>query len=355
MVTINDIIARLPPSPDLRRIQAPAYTGVSSKGVGLAVESMKRHTSDEGWQIFAGLQHAGYELCGARLDPPYNMTRVPLVLANFVPGVVVMQDQREWDNAHRDFRDPHANFRDHQVLAQHPDVFKLTILKDSHQRPGYHRESAESIGCHAWIVYYHPRIVTHLAPYVRPEHIVRVYHTIDPAIVPEYSPEGRSGCLLSGAVSRAYPWRQLLVENVRHLPETTLLPHPGYHRRGCVTPEFLKTLTRYKVAICTASMYGYALRKIVEATASGAIVISDLPQDERLPMIDENIVRVPPGTSPQALAVILSRIYRDYDAERQAWFAAKALEWYDFREAGCRLVADIEKMRTTYNLKAVSA
>ena len=42
------------------------------------------------------------------------------------------------------------------------------------------------------------------------------------------------------------------------------LSHPGYGRSKCFTPEFLKILSIYKVAICTVSIYGYAVRKIVE-------------------------------------------------------------------------------------------
>ena len=292
--TLHDVVARLP-RPAGRPLAAPAYAprGEPLVRVALAVASMKDHMTDEGWQIMDGLARSGYTLCGRGL--PCGETDVGRVLERLNPGVVLVQDKREWDVARGNFRDPAARFRQAWALADRPEVFKLTVLKDAHQRPGYHADSAAEIGCHAWVTYYATPVVTHLAPYVRPQHAVRTYHTLDASAVPAYDPSGRSGCLLSGAVSDAYPLRSRLVHGAHRLPETTVLPHPGYHRRGCATPGFLKLLSRFKVSICTASVFGYALRKLMESTACGCVVITDLPSDEVLPEIDSNLVRVQIG------------------------------------------------------------
>ena len=111
-------------------------------------------------------------------------------------------------------------------------------------------------------------------------------------------------------------------------------------------------LSHYKAAICTSSIYGYALRKIIEATACGCVVISDLPEDECLPRIDGNIIRIEPDTSTHAVADILDRIYDTYDPHLQAYYAEAACEWYDYRLVGARLANDIEAMRSTYNANA---
>src|SRR5690606_34111233 len=146
--------------------------------LALGVESMRRHMTDEGWQLFAGLGRAGYLLCGH--DLPINRTDVRELLDEYGPSVVVLQDKREWEGLTADrSRDPRMRFRRVNALMQRQDVFTLTVLKDAHARPEYHRESAREIGCHAWVVYYHPRIVAHLAPYVRERHLVRTYHTVD--------------------------------------------------------------------------------------------------------------------------------------------------------------------------------
>lgn len=347
--TINEVIARLPAPTGIAQLPAPRYTptpiAFPSK-VALAVESMKRHMTDEGWQIMEALRGSGYQLHGHNIGP--GLTNVPSIIRATNPSTVVVQDKREWDLVAKDFRDPYAKFNNVQALRERPDIFKLTILKDSHQRPDYHRNSADEMGCNAWIVYYHPRIVSHLAPYVRPEHLVRTYHTIDPTLVPPYSPNDRNGALLSGAVSNAYPLRSTLVRGIAYLPQTDLLPHPGYHRAGCCTPEFFNILSRYRVAICTCSRYGYALRKIIEATAAGCIVLTDLPCDEVLPEIDGNLVRITPDFSPRRVGGILRELYDSYNPQKQEHYAKRAQTWYNYAIAGRRLVNDIETLRSTY-------
>lgn len=353
MRTIAETISALP-TPASPLLPAPLYTGSKGNGIGLAVASMRNHTTDEGYQIFHGLCLAGYRLCGRGFKPSpgtpsagnLDETDVKKILDQTDPGVVVVQDKREWNLGYHDFRDPNAKFHSVGELAKRPDVFTLTILKDAHQRPDYHRQSAEEMGVHSWITYYHPAVVKHLAPYVRQEHLVRTYHSINAALVPDYSPE-RKGCLLSGAVSGAYPLRTRLFRHAVQLPETTVLRHPGYHRDGCATPEYLKTLAQHKVAICTSSIYGYALRKLMEATACGCAVITDLPFDEILPEIDDNLIRILPTDTPETVREVLKSLYASYDPERQRHFADKA-RFYDFRIAGERLAADIERMRLDY-------
>lgn len=335
----------LTPSPT---VELPAPTYRPSRRTWprffLGVESMRRHMTDEGWQLMAGLSDAGYQMCGHGLE---NDETDVATLLQYDPAVVVLQDKREWDVRKGDFRDEKARFHNYQRLVERADVFKVTVLKDAHQRPAYHRESAAEIGCHAWIVYYHPRIVKHLAPYVRYEHLIRTYHTIDANSVPPYSPR-KTGCLLSGALSGAYPLRTRLARSCTLLPGTTLMPHPGYHRNGTQTPAFLAALSRYKVAICTASVYGYALRKLIEATACGCRVITDLPEGDPLPLIDGNLIRVSPNVSLIEIKRILRNCYESYDPELQEHYAALAKSRYDYHTEGQRLAASLEEMRCAY-------
>lgn len=318
------------------------------KGVnlGLAVESMRYHMTDEGWQIFDGLAHAGYRLAGYQL--PIDATDVAEILRRCDPDVVVVQDKREWDVVAGDFREPKARFTQIDILRSRHDIFKVTILKDAQQRNDYHRESAKEMDCHAWVIYYHPDIVTWVAPFVRKEHLIRTYHSIDRNAVPAYRPEGRHGCLLSGALSAAYPLRVWIAQNHTRLPQVTLLRHPGYHRRGCATPEFLKLLTRFRVAICTSSKYGYALRKIIEATACGCVVVTDLPVEDKLPYIDDNLVRLPPQPNLATTAAVLQKALTTYQPDRQRHFAELAKTHYDFRVLGAKLAQDIETVRQRY-------
>jgi len=326
---------------------APAYApnDAAKVNIGLAVESMRRHMTDEGWQIFAGLEHAGYSLYGARL-PNCDTNVANIVRLN--PKVVVVQDKREWDVSPRDFRDKAACFKNVEELRNRSDIFKITILKDAHQRPDYHKESADGMGAHAWIVYYHPTIVKHVAGYVRPKHLIRTYHTLDKDLVPGFSTK-RSGTLISGAVSGAYPWRKKLVTSHKLLRDARVVKHPGYHMSGCQTPVFLRQLNSVKVSICTSSIYGYVLRKVIESVACGCVVITDLPHDEVLPEIDPCLVRVPTDMPIVKLNNLIVRLYDEYDIEKQRMYAEKAKAYYDFRVSGIRLANDIEQLRRRYN------
>lgn len=346
--TIDKFLTRLT-SPVMPVLPAPAYTGDLTVGVCLAVESMRRHMTDEGWQLQAGIESAGYMLFGHNL--PHAQTDVPQILALTNPGIVLVQDKREWDPSKPACWDKEAEFKQIGALAERPDIFKVTVLKDSHQQPGYHSHSAVEMGAHAWVVYYAPRIVKYLSPYVRTEHLIRTYHSVDSTIVPRYQSHRRFGALLSGAASAPYPLRKRLIKGFRMLPQTTHLAHPGYHAQGCATPDFLRRLSKYKVAICTASMYGYALRKIIEATACGCMVLTDLPVDEVLPEIDDNLIRVSPNASVTEVAAKLRKAYQQYNPAVQEEFAQRAQQYYDFKAAGQRLAADIENLRRRYTLR----
>lgn len=361
MYTIDDVIRKLPPGRGIE-LSAPPYEPVGfGSDIGLAVPSMARHTTDEGYQLFLALEWDGYRLCG------YDMTgqgRVPLTDVREIlhrrwidgqPRTIVLQDKREWEGktAGPGF-DQRERFTNVEVLRDRPDVFKLTVLKDAQHNNEYHRESADEIGCHAWVVYYHPRIVKHLAPFVREKHLVRTYHTVGRDKVPKFAMSGKFGtqprkkrALLSGALSKAYPLRQHIR---KHLPANCdYRMHPGYGRTRCDTPAYLQALSHYRVAICTCSIYGYALRKIIEATACGCRVITDLPVDEVLPVIDSNLVRVHPSISADSIGRLVERLCDEYDPAVQENFAEACMQFYDYRVMGRKLADDIERLRVSYN------
>lgn len=359
MTTVTDVINRNPAYP-IDQLPAPAYrpAGFGPK-IGMAVESMSRHMTDEGWQLFLGLEAGGYSLVGHNIASTLddgtvldNVTDAGKVVA-LNPSVVVMQDKREWEGltaggVNKGFNRSET-FTNVGAMRGRDDVFKLTVLKDSQNNRSYHRQSADEIGCHAWVVYYHPDIIKHLAPYVRREHLVRTYHTVDPSIVPDYTHKDRkSRAMLSGALSRAYPLR---VRLYKHKPgNVDYRFHPGYHRRGCDTPMYLLALTHYKVAICTSSVYGYALRKIVEATAAGCRVITDLPAEDVMPHIDGNLHRVSSDVTFREMEELVTRLCKTYSPSDQAAFVDAAARHYDYKVVGKKLADDIDSLMQSYGV-----
>lgn len=329
----------------------PVYTYAPerSERLFLGLESFARHMTDEGFQLQEGLRLQGYSLWGKGYPAPYAVTDVGKILRDRTPGVVIVQDKREWDPSRSGCFDKSAAFHRVGRLALQKDVFRVTICKDAQQDPDYHGHFANEIGAHAWIVYYHPNAICPLAPYLRRPHLIRTYHSVDPAKVPAFRAEGRRPCLLSGSLSRAaYPLRYRLAQHASVIPGMDVQKHPGYHAEGCETDDYLSLLSCYRVSIATASKYGYALRKIIESTACGCRVITDLPAFDVLPEIDDNLVRISPDMHLLEMADLIRRVEAEYDAERQEFFAKKAVEYYDFRRRGEAIAQAIERLRKTY-------
>lgn len=359
LVPSFDLLKQYIFKPVISKLDKPNYNPNKSFSegninIGLAVSSMKDHMTDEGWQIFQGLEVNGYTLFGKDIKSSNGRTdcddtNIINILARVNPNIVVLQDKREWEVVASDFRDSRARFKHTFKLKEREDIFKLTILKDAQQKPFYHKEAMEEIGCHAVITYYHPSIVTHVAPYVRPEHLVRTYHSLNIKHIPIIKSDKMDRSLISGAVSNAYPLRKRLIKEVNKLPNVDVLKHPGYHRSGCNTPKYLNALNQYKVSICTSSMYGYALRKIIESTAVGCVVVTDLPIEDNLPEIDGNLVRINSNWDTTSISNLIKDLYVKYDLEKQKYYADKCINYYRYEETGKRLVRDIETVRANYN------
>lgn len=357
--TTDNVIRGLqrPVGASVERLRAPDYRpppdAFAKARAALAVPSMRHHMTDEGWQIMLALKSAGYSLYGHGIEGG-NTVDVREVLRLSDPSTVLVQDEREWRGltTGKGF-DRRETFQHSECLCQREDIFKLTILKDSHQNPPFHSESAVRMGVHAWVVYYHPGIISHLAPYVRPEHLVRTYHSLDSELVtrtvPSVEGKGRRDAVISGAVSGAYPLRQKIIANLDKIEGLHHLPHPGYHRHGPNVEFYLRHLSGFKVSLCTASKYGYALRKIVESTAAGCRVITDLPCDEKMPGIEANLVRVRPDISVPDLVRVVAEVAASYDEEFQREMSYRATRLYDYRFLGAKLALDIEWARASYN------
>jgi hypothetical protein len=330
-------------------IKNPVYHKLDGKNhnLMLAVEAMKRHSTNEGWQLQIGLRDAGYKLRGSGFED--SCTDVKRIIEKENPSTVIVQDKREWDGKTTNRVDTSGRFSNIQYLKDRSDIFKLTVLKDAHQNTSYHKESATEIGCHAWVTYYHQDSISKVAPYLRPEHCIRTYHSLNPNEIPELTPN-RKPCVLSGAVSPAhYPLRHRLFSECCNIFGCDLIRHGGYHTNGPDTPEYLEMLAGYKVSICTCSIYGYALRKIMESTACGCVVITNLPSYEKLPIIDENLVRIPNDFPIVNLSKLVWRLWKQYDFDRQMELSRKCVEWYDYKNTTSRLATDIENLRQAYN------
>ncbi len=361
-LTVQNMLDSLAHYPVEAPLPAPRYDPMvwpdgtmDSPRIALAVPSMRGHMSDEGWQLMLALEAGGYDLAGHGLatygghegsHTLNDLTDVRKILEWNKPGTVFVQDQHEWDTGH--LAKPEERFHHIEELAQRPDVFKLTVMKDTHRQSESNKRYSIMQGTHAWVTYYNEAVTLRTLSWIRPQHLIRTWHTVDSNDVPPYTAEGRLPCLLSGSLGGAYPLRTRLHRSLSMLAGTTFMHHPGYHNTGSNTPAYLRELSKYKVAICTASKFGYCLRKIVEATACGCRVITDLPVDEVVPCIDENLVRVHPGIDVAELNQVIRRLCEEYDPAVQARMVMEAMSRFDYRVEGKRLAAAIEQLRREY-------
>lgn len=344
-------------------LPVPRYAPLARPDMGrrimLAVETFKRHMTDEGWQLQLGLERAGYDLWGRFFPAGRDQTDVSAIIDQIHPDVAVIQDKREWDPSRPGCFDKRVGFTNFTKLVNSKNIFRLSVQKDLLFDRAYFCAAHHELQPHAVIHYYHPALIRWLAPWLWPAEeiapsLIRTWHSLDPVAVPRFDdgdPGARRPAVLSGALNaEVYPLRGRIAAAIQdgRLPGIDLIPHPGYHAHGPHTPGYLRTLAGYRVAICTSSIMGFALRKLIEATACGCIVITDLPDGEAMPAIDGNLRRVSLDASIEQIAELVDRLAATWDPEVQRVWAAKAVGHYSYIEQGLRLARDIENVRLSY-------
>lgn len=310
------------------------------KAVLLGLKDYENHMTDEGHQLQSGLALAGFELWGRGFENDETDCRAILEQTN--PDVVVMIDRREWDPKMRGAFDKNAEYKNVEYLAAQANVCRITVCKDAASILDYQRNWARQFRADGFICYYHPECVMREATWVRPDQIIRTYHSIDSHRVGPLSAD-RGRALVSGARNPAvYPLRETCIR-YRDPLQLAYMRHPGYHNCGSCTPHYLDALRSWKVHVCCASRYGFALRKIIESVACGCTVITDLPALDVLPEIDSALIRVKSGIDVASLQKLILQAAREWSLERAVHWSEKAKAWYDWRLMGLQLYASIER------------
>lgn len=257
------------------------------------LHSYDRHMTNEGWQFQDGMRQNGWHLMG----PGFADSRsdIAAVLRDDRPERVFIQDHREWHRGYPGAFDEAAHFDNHKALADHIGPV-ATLLKDAHQDVNYEQFHID-VGVTHVVHYYHEMAIEPHCPWLFDVtwgvKLIRTYHTVNlEEVVPPFEwPKRRDWCVSGARARKVYPLRHL-IKSIATAKGGTVLPHPGYNLSGWQTPVYLSQLTNYKVSVCTASRYQYLLRKIIESVAAGCTVITDLPAWDKVPDIEEGIVRM---------------------------------------------------------------
>lgn len=302
------------------------------------------HTSDEGSQLQRGLEHAGWKLVGAGYGD--GCRDVPTLLDRYVPEAVFVQDPRDWDPEHDGSFRKDVGFHRIEALRSRPDIFRVCIVKDAGSVRPYQERCCREIGPDAVLVYYAPATVLALNPWLATTRLIRIYHSVDGELCRNFDlGRPRRKAVVTGATSAAYPVRTRVMREAAKSKRLGIdvVGHPGYHNRGAHTPDYLAMLAGYRVHVATASIYGFALRKIIESVAVGCTPVTNLPASDPLPEIDGALVRVSSSAGVGEVMKAVDKADRAWQlAERLAW-AELAQRWYDWRAAGVRLNAELEQ------------
>lgn len=315
------------------------------RGILFGLESFRRHMDNGRWLFQLGMEQAGYLTAGGEMPPPgIDATNVREIVQRFEPRVVIFWPRYEWDPGEWGGCEvtPAHCFDEWEYLLERDDILRVAVFHDAgsarKEQVRWHQEFRP----HVYLTWYHPQSVVDLAPHVPYGSIVRTYHVVDPATTPVVR-ERDGGIVISGAyVPDVYPLRTracLAVADGTLGPRAVRLEHPGYAQTGTRSHEFAVELAKYRVAVCTASSYKFALRKIFEATAAGCRVVTDLPTYDHLPEIDGNLIRVRSDVSIADLRAICEEGCEAWDLDRQLHFAKAALWRYDWRREA-RYLAD---------------
>ncbi len=305
----------------------------------LANVDYKRHMTSEGDQLQEGLRSAGWTLCGKGYDGSQD---VQFILDKYNPDRIVVHDKRDWDPTSSIAFRKDVGFGRLEALRKSP-AFKAVVVKDAASSLPYQKHFYDEVGADAAIVYYHPKQVATHSLWLTGRPMIRTYHSVAAADLDGldlWAPRKRA--VVSGAASNAYPLRQRVIRDAA-MCGVDVLRHPGYGNVGTSTPAYLKTLAGYQVHVATASMYGFALRKIIESIAVGCTVVTDLPDFDVLPEIDGALIRVRPTMNPIEMRdVIRSAVALWNLDDRMAW-AEKARRFYDYEAIGCLLSLELAK------------
>lgn len=311
------------------------------RGLVLANRAYETHMTDEGLQLQQGLFEQGWELAGHRYGD--GCTDVRVLLSRHWPDHVFVQDKRDWDPASGCPGATHdTKFQYLSALRNSRAVVSVVVKDAGPEGTNYHQDFCKEADADAVVIYYHPMSVLKFSPWLSHYKLIRTFHSLNLADIPEFAPrDARRPLCGSGAVgsttSDVYPLRARVSERAEEFG-MMWLRHPGYKNdKGPDTPRYLSFLNSFKVSFASASAYGFSLRKIIESVACGCTVVTDLPSYDQLPEIDRALVRVKPTISNQDLKVVLSQAVATWEEEGRRKWAKKAQDFYNYQAVGERL------------------
>jgi len=312
--------------------------------IQFGVRAFRNYASDTAYLIQRGLELQGFTVFGRGFPGRRDCTDMRVVCEREKPDVVFCE---EWNTWNPDMPQPPAKdvgFTNYDWLGRQPHIFRATKHADPWGHPEKHAEWHRRFNPDVILVRYEVPRVLQIAPYLDEKRLLRIHHSVTREYCPEITSASRDRvCLLSGAVNpRIYPMRARLWREVRELPRWedvfSIRPHHRWSRTGgSAVPAYMRDLARHKVMFVGTSRWHVAFKKHYEGTAAGCIVVTNLPTSDRVPIIDENLVRVPDTISAAELRDLCLGLADAWDEERQRELARRTIGRYDYRQEAWRI------------------
>ena len=147
---------------------------------------------------------------------------------------------------------------------------------------------------------------------------VNISHCAEQSIYKDYGLPKTTDVLLTGAVSRHYPFRArlrgIMLKELAGKARCKVLNHPGGDLRnvqGAILDGYAKELNQSKITLTCSSRYKYRLGKYVEIPMSGSLLAADLPNEGHSFLKQFMLVLNPKDTDEVIAKQILEYVHDD--------------------------------------------
>lgn len=160
-------------------------------------------------------------------------------------------------------------------------------------------------------------------------------------------------CLVTGVLSeKIYPLRCQMARLIKsgRLPGE-VRPHPGYRLKNVYECrkqhlEYLEHLSKAKIILACTSICRYELEKLIDAMASGALLITDLPNSDLFRnCFGDKIVQVlPDSLDEEIVRAVQWWLDHPKEARRRAWDAQDTARQFDLNYYARQILSHISSV-----------
>lgn len=152
---------------------------------------------------------------------------------------------------------------------------------------------------------------------------VNISHCAEKSIYKDYELPKTTDVLLTGAISRHYPFRyrlrNIVLQHLSSKVKCKVLGHPGgdlTNAHGVILDGYAREINQSKITLTCSSAYKYRLGKYTEIPMSGSLLAADLPNEDH-DFFNKFMLVLDPKDSDENIAKNIEEYVND-DGKRDA-------------------------------------